>query len=299
MANQKNRFQRTIYQKMEEKNISVHRSFGQRLISEIRANKLAMFSVIVLGIIIVAVILAPLAPYDPDRIDAGSKLLAPGKEHWFGTDNLGRDYFTRALYGGRVSLQVGVFSMLVSTVFGTLWGTISGYLGGVADLVMMRIVDILMSIPSFLLLIILNAFIAPGLVTMVFIISLFAWMGVARIARAETMTLKERDFVLASRSMGEKKLLIMLFHIVPNMIPTIIVSGSISIANAILTESSLSFLGFGVQLPMSSWGNMLQGAQAQILVRPYMAFFPGLLILLTVLSFNVLGDVFRKVFEAE
>lgn len=299
MAENTSHFQRTGFRKEDEKLEFLHLTFGQKLKQGIFSNKLAVFSIIVLGIIIIAVLMAPFSPYDPDRIDVASKLLPPGKEHFFGTDDLGRDYFTRALYGGRVSLQVGVFSMFVSTVFGTVWGTISGYLGGNVDIVMMRIVDIMMSVPSFLLLIILNAFIAPGLVTMVFIISLFAWMGVARIARAETMTLKERDFILASRAMGERPVFIILFHIVPNMIPTILVSASISIANAILTESSLSFLGFGVQLPTSSWGNMLQGAQSQILVRPYLAFFPGLLILLTVLSFNVLGDVLRKVLESE
>lgn len=292
------KFERMEYRKKTEIKC-VHKIFMQRLIEELKENKLARVCLIMLVLIVAAVILAPLVPYDPDGIDVTNKLSTPSKEHIFGTDNLGRDYFARALYGGRISIQVGIFSMLISTVFGTIWGTISGYLGGIVDIVMMRIVDIMMSIPSFLLLIILNAFIAPGLLTMILIISIFAWMGVSRIARAETLSLKEREYILAARGMGERKSGIILFHIIPNMIPTILVSGSISIANAILTESSLSFLGFGVQMPMSSWGNMLQGAQAHILDRPYLAFFPGVLILMTVLSFNVLADVLQKVFEAE
>lgn len=271
----------------------------QRYKNELKKNKLALFCIFILLVIIIAVLLAPLSPYDPDKMDVAHKFTPPGREHFFGTDNLGRDCFTRILYGGRISIQVGVFSMLVSTIFGTFWGAASGYIGGLTDMIMMRIIDIMMSIPSFLLLIILNAFIAPGLITMIFIISLFAWMGVARIVRAETMSLKERDFILAAKCLGKQQWKIILFHIIPNILPTIAVSASISIANAILTESSLSFLGFGVQLPMSSWGNMLQGAQSHILDKPYLALFPGLFILVTVLSFNVLGDTLRKTFEAE
>lgn len=275
------------------------RKFLRRFLEQLKEQKLAIVSLFLLGIILVAVLLAPLTSHDPDRIDVRHKFQAPGEGHLFGTDNLGRDYFTRALYGGRVSIQVGFLAMVVTTVIGTLWGTVSGYLGGIVDVIMMRIVDILMSIPTFLLLIILNAFIAPGLFTMVLMISMFSWMGLARITRAETMTLKERDYVLAAKCMGAKGWQIILYHMIPNILPTIIVSGNLSIANAILTESSLSFLGFGVQMPKASWGNMLQGAQAHILDKPYLAVFPGALILITVLCFHVLGDVLRSVFDSE
>lgn len=299
MDNKKAVFTR-IEQKMQiKKGEYTYKSFGKRFLEELKGNKLAMISIAFLAIIIIAVFMAPLSPYDPDKVEVLQKFQPPGKEHWFGTDNLGRDYFTRALYGGRVSLQVGFFSMLVTTVLGTIWGTISGYAGGIVDIVMMRIVDIMMSVPSFLLLIILNAFIAPGLVTMIFIIGIFSWMSVARIVRAETMSLKQRDYILASKCLGEQKIKIVLFHIIPNIIPTLIVAGSLSIAGAILTESSLSFLGFGVQMPTASWGNMLQGAQSHVLDRPYLAVFPGMFILATVMSFNVLSDVLRKTFEAE
>lgn len=286
-ANRENKVQDEIYE----------RGIFYNLLMSLKENKLAIICLIILIIIIIASLLAPLSSYDPDAMDLRSKLLLPNKEHFFGTDNLGRDYFTRALYGGRVSLTVGFFSMLVSVIVGTIYGTISGYIGGTIDNLMMRAVDIFMSVPSFLLIIIINSFLSPSMFTMVVIIGMFSWMGVARIVRAETMSLKERDFVLAAKNMGAGNMEIMLIHIIPNMIPSIIVAASISIARAILTESSLSFLGFGVKLPMSSWGSMLQNAQSQIMDLPTLALFPGALILLTVLSFNVLGDVLRNALE--
>lgn len=286
-ANRENKVQDEIYE----------RGIFYNLLMSLKENKLAIICLIILIIIIIASLLAPLSPYDPDAMDLRSKLLLPNKEHFFGTDNLGRDYFTRALYGGRVSLTVGFSSMLVSVIVGTIYGTISGYIGGTIDNLMMRAVDIFMSVPSFLLIIIINSFLSPSMFTMVVIIGMFSWMGVARIVRAETMSLKERDFVLAAKNMGAGNMEIMLIHIIPNMIPSIIVAASISIARAILTESSLSFLGFGVKLPMSSWGSMLQNAQSQIMDVPTLALFPGALILLTVLSFNVLGDVLRNALE--
>ena len=286
-ANRENKVQDEIYE----------RGIFYNLLMSLKENKLAIICLIILIIIIIASLLAPLSPYDPDAMDLRSKLLLPNKEHFFGTDNLGRDYFTRALYGGRVSLTVGFFSMLVSVIVGTIYGTISGYIGGTIDNLMMRAVDIFMSVPSFLLIIIINSFLSPSMFTMVVIIGMFSWMGVARIVRAETMSLKERDFVLAAKNMGAGNMEIMLIHIIPNMIPSIIVAASISIARSILTESSLSFLGFGVKLPMSSWGSMLQNAQSQIMDVPTLALFPGALILLTVLSFNVLGDVLRNALE--
>lgn len=286
-ANRENKVQDEIYE----------RGIFYNLLMSLKENKLAIICLIILIIIIIASLLAPLSSYDPDAMDLRSKLLLPNKEHFFGTDNLGRDYFTRALYGGRVSLTVGFSSMLVSVIVGTIYGTISGYIGGTIDNLMMRAVDIFMSVPSFLLIIIINSFLSPSMFTMVVIIGMFSWMGVARIVRAETMSLKERDFVLAAKNMGAGNMEIMLIHIIPNMIPSIIVAASISIARAILTESSLSFLGFGVKLPMSSWGSMLQNAQSQIMDVPTLALFPGALILLTVLSFNVLGDVLRNALE--
>lgn len=226
-----------------------------------------------------------------------NSLSSPSKDHIFGTDEMGRDYFARALYGGRVSLTVGFLSMIISTVIGTIVGTISGYFGGRVDSLIMRTIDILMSIPTFFLILILNAYLKPGIQNIIIIIGLFSWMGIARIVRAETLSVKEREYVLYSKVIGERSNIIMLKHIIPNIFPTVIVASTLNIAGAILTESSLSFLGLGVRQPDSSWGSMLKYAQGYIGDAPYLALFPGILILLTVLSFNILGDVFRVAFE--
>ena len=225
------------------------------------------------------------------------RLQQPSADHWFGTDDYGRDYLARALYGGRVSLAVGFLSMAIAVIVGTLVGTVSGYFGGWVDNTLMRIVDVLMSIPSFFLMLILNAYLKPGIGTIIVIIGVLSWMNIARIVRAEAMSVKQREYVLYARVSGQKPFRIIMKHIIPNIMPTIIVAATINIAGAILMESSLSFLGLGVKQPNSSWGSMLNDAQGFISEAPYMAIFPGLFILLTVLSFNFLGDVFRVAFE--
>lgn len=269
----------------------------KKVYRKIRANKLAVFCCCYLILIIIASSCAFLSPYDPDKVDLLHKLEDPNMQHFFGTDNLGRDYFTRILYGGQISLVIGIAAMCISVVFGTLFGALSGFLGGKVDAFMMRIVDVLMSVPSFLFIIVINAVLKPGLVTMIIVIALFSWMSVARIVRAETMSLKKRDFILATKNLGENMWEIILRHIIPNMIPVVIVAASNSIAKAILTESSLSFLGFGVNPPIASWGSMLQGAQKQIMTQPSLAVFPGVFILLTVMSFHVIGDILRDTLD--
>lgn len=257
----------------------------------LKENKLAMACLVIIAVITLASLLAPLSPYDPDALDVASALQGPGNGHLLGTDDLGRDTFTRALYGGRISLSIGFASMFVSVIIGTLIGTVSGYVGGKVDIVLMRIVDMFLSIPNLLFIIVIYAFVQPNLVTLILMIAFFSWTSVARVVRAETLSLKERDFVLAAKSLGVSDLKIIFRHIIPNMSSQIIVSASISIARAILDESALSFLGYGVQLPQSSWGSMLQSAQKYILDDPLLAVVPGLLILATVLCFNILGDV--------
>ena len=251
----------------------------------------------ILCVIIIASFLAPLSPYDPNVIDVMHKLEGPSSAHWFGTDDYGRDYFTRALYGGRVSLTVGFSAMIVTVILGTAIGVISGYVGGKLDILMMRFTDIFLALPSMLLMIVLNTMLSPGLVTLILVLSLFSWASVARITRAETMSLKERDFVVASKNLGAGNILIAEKHIVPNIMGPVTVAASLGVANAILTESSLSFLGLGVQIPQASWGSMLQGAQSHIMDTPMLAIYPGVLILFTVLSFNLLGDVLRTALE--
>lgn len=273
------------------------KTIWQDLKRELLSNKAALISLILLVVLIIAVLLAPLSPYDPYKLDASQKLQGISKDHWFGTDEYGRDYFTRALYGGRVSLTVGFLSMLMTVAIGTVIGVFSGYVGGKLDTILMSFTDIFLALPSMLLMVILNTFLQPGLRTLVMVLSLFSWASVARITRAETMSLKERDFVVAARNLGASNVRIIFLHIIPNILGPIIVSATLNVASAILMESSLSFLGLGVQIPLASWGSMLQGAQAYILNYPYLAVFPGLMILITVLSFNLLGDVLRNVLE--
>lgn len=267
------------------------------LVYQLKENKLGVVSIFVIVILFIASILAFLSPHDPNEIDVMNRLAAPSKSHLFGTDDMGRDYFTRALYGGRVSLTVGFLSMIISTIIGTIVGTISGYFGGKVDSIIMRIIDILMSIPTFFLILILNAYLKPGIQNIIIIIGLFSWMSIARIVRGETISVKEREYVLYSQVIGEKPSVIIRKHIIPNIFPTVIVASTLNIASAILMESSLSFLGLGVRQPNSSWGSMLKYAQGYMEEAPYLAFFPGILIFMTVLSFNVLGDIFRVAFE--
>lgn len=289
------------FAKLEKKKtveISVERqSVWKDIWKELKKNKVAMVSVVLLAILIIAVLLAPLSPYDPYKLDASQKLQGISSSHWFGTDEYGRDYFTRTLYGGRVSLLVGFMSMIMTVVFGTSLGVFSGYVGGKVDMFLMSFTDIFLALPSMLLMVILNTFLKPGLPTLIVVLSLFSWASVARITRAETMSLKERDFVVATQNLGASNFRVIIKHIIPNILGPVIVAASLSVANAILMESSLSFLGLGVQIPRASWGSMLQGAQAHILDYPLLAVYPGVMILITVLSFNLLGDILRNALE--
>ena len=286
------------FAKLEKKKtveISVERQ--KDIWKELKKNKVAMVSVVLLAILIIAVLLAPLSPYDPYKLDASQKLQGISSSHWFGTDEYGRDYFTRTLYGGRVSLLVGFMSMIMTVVIGTSLGVFSGYVGGKVDMFLMSFTDIFLALPSMLLMVILNTFLKPGLPTLIVVLSLFSWASVARITRAETMSLKERDFVVATQNLGASNFRVIIKHIIPNILGPVIVAASLSVANAILMESSLSFLGLGVQIPRASWGSMLQGAQAHILDYPLLAVYPGVMILITVLSFNLLGDILRNALE--
>jgi peptide/nickel transport system permease protein len=226
---------------------------------------------------------------------AGHDRPAPGPSaaHWFGTDDLGRDYLTRVLYGGRISLIVGVVAMLISTLIGVVVGTVSGYFGGLVDSILMRIVDVLLSIPWMILVTVISIYMKPGLQAIILVIGLFQWMNIARLVRAETLSVKEREYVLYADSINQSHLFIILRHVIPSVLPTIIVAATTGIANAILTESALSFLGLGVQQPMSSWGSMLSRAQEVLGKAPYMAILPGIMIIITVFSFNKLGDLIR------
>ncbi|MCM2531220.1 ABC transporter permease [Neobacillus pocheonensis] len=265
---------------------------------ELKRNKTAAIALIFLVLILLLSIFAFLSPYPPDKVDVTNVLQGPSVMHWFGTDELGRDYLTRALFGGRISLTVGILAMLISTSIGVLVGTISGYFGGRIDNFLMRTVDVISSIPWMILVTIVSIYLTPGLKAIILVIGLFTWMSTARLVRAETLSLKEREYVLYAKSSGQSLKKIIWKHIIPAVFPTFIVASTVSIANAILMESAgLSFLGLGIQQPLSSWGSMLQNAQGNLGNAPYMAILPGLFIVLTVYSFNRLGDVLRAVVE--
>ena len=250
-------------------------------------------AIIILTVFTLAALCAGLYSQNGIDTDIENILQGPSFQHLFGTDDLGRDYFARALHGARASLSVGFLSVILSTAIGTAIGIISGYFGGKTDMIMMRTVDILMSIPSFFLILILNAYLKPGIQNIIVIIGLFNWMGIARLIRAETLSVKERDYVIYAQMIGVADKKIMAVHILKNTLETITVAASINVARAILTESTLSFLGLGVRPPYSSWGSMLKDAQAYLREAPYLAFIPGVLILLTVLAFNLIGDTIR------
>ncbi|KPI48194.1 ABC transporter permease [Clostridioides difficile] len=264
------------------------------ILKELKKDKSFAFACITLSIIIILIIASFILNIDSNAIDTTSKLQEPSLKHIFGTDELGRDYFSRALYGGRISLSVGILSMIISIVFGTAVGVISGYIGGKLDQFLMRIVDMLMSIPSFLVLIVLNTYLTPKVSTIILIIGFLSWMEVSRIVRGETLKIKENEYCIAAKATGIKTRNILLRHIVLNLKETIVVAGSLNIANAILTESALSFLGLGIQLPLASWGNMLQDAQRHIFDKLYLAVFPGLLIFLTVMSLTIISKKFSS-----
>jgi len=258
-----------------------------RSVSEIAA---AVF----LTLLVVISLIAPLLPLDPDSTDLAVRWQGPSAAHWLGTDDVGRDYLSRVVFGGRISLVVGVLAMLASTAIGVIVGLTAGYARGWIDEVLMRLVDFLSSIPWMVLVIVASVFLRPGLWTIIVVIGLFSWMPTARLVRAETLSLRERTYVGYARFVGERARTVVWRHVVPDAAPTIIVAATATISSAMLTESALSFLGLGIQSPMASWGSLLEAAQGSLARSPLLAVIPGLLIMLTVLSFNVLGDALRR-----
>ncbi len=261
-------------------------------------NKLALTGSILVVILFTVAIFAPLlAPYEYDFIDRNHILEPPSRTHILGTDDLGRDLLSRMLYGARISLAVGFVAVGISTIIGILIGSIAGYYGGLLDRLNMRIVDVMLSIPTFFLILAVIAFIGPSIWNIMFIIGLTSWMGVARLVRAEFLSLKKREYVLAAKAIGASDIRIIFRHMLPNSLAPIIVSAVLGVASAVLLESSLSFLGLGVQPPYPSWGNILTTGQANIEIAWWLSVFPGLAILLTVLSYNLLGEGLRDALD--
>jgi peptide/nickel transport system permease protein len=265
---------------------------------QFRKNRLAMVGgavVLVLGLVAIG---APLlAPYDPAAYDVKRILMPPGPQHWLGTDQLGRDVLSRMLYGARISMAVGFVSVGIAVLLGTLIGTVAGYYGGRVDELLMRFVDLMLNFPRFFLLLTLIALLRPSIWVIMAVIGFTGWMGLARLVRGEILSLREREFVQGARALGAADARIMARHILPNALVPVLVSATLGVAGAILTESGLSFLGLGVQPPTPSWGNILIDGKANIEIAWWLSAFPGLAILVTVLAYNLLGEGLRDALD--
>jgi len=266
----------------------------------------AIFGFCIIFIFFILTVFAPFSPYDPEASDISSRYQPPSLSHPMGTDALGRDLFTRVLYGGRISLTVGLLVVIISVTIGVPMGAAAGYYGGWLDGILMRITDAFLSLPSFLVLILLSAILREveiplfernNVLTISLVIGVFSWTTFARLVRASFLTLRETDFVAASRALGGSDLRIMLSHVLPNSIGPIIVEATLEFGYAIIEESGLSFLGFGIQPPTPSWGNLLSNAQEHFTKYPWLAVFPGLMIFLSIISINYIGDGLRDAFD--
>ena len=263
-------------------------------------NKLAIFGIFFLSILIITSVFAPLmSSYDRDEINLTNTYCAPSKTNILGTDNLGRDVFTRLVYGGRVSLGVGLVSTAISIGIGVLLGAMGGYFGKTVDMFIMRVVDIFMCFPFYVIAITIAAILGPSVWNVMIISGLLSWTKIARIVRAEVISIKEREFVEAAKALGLTSMEIIFKHILPNTLAIIIVYATLGIANGILSEAGLSFLGLGVKQPQPSWGNMLAAAQSLRSLRLHWWLWipPGMAVAITVLSINFLGDGLRDVLD--
>lgn len=259
---------------------------------------LLILGLILVGTMAIIACTAPfLSPYSPEAINLADVLLPPSSSHFFGTDALGRDVFTRMAYGARISLLVGFVAVGIATLLGILFGAIAGFYGGWVDRIIMRFVDIMLCFPSFFLILAVIAFLEPSIFNIMAVIGLTSWMGVARLVRAEFLKLREMDFIAAAKMMGVKNTRLMFVHMLPNALPPVLVSATLGIAGAILVESGLSFLGIGVQPPTPSWGNILTDGKANIDIAWWLSVFPGMAILLTVLGYNLLGEGLRDLLD--
>ncbi|MGH7319171.1 MAG: ABC transporter permease [Candidatus Rokuibacteriota bacterium] len=269
-----------------------------RALARFRRNRLATASLIVLAAVHVLVLLAPwIAPYSPEVVSLIERFQPPNREHWLGTDEFGRDVLTRLLYGGRVSLAVALGSMAASIVIGLAVGALAGFAGGPTDAALMRVTDGMLAVPLFFVALMALATLGATLVNLVFVIALSSWMTVARAVRAEVLRTRELEFVLAARALGCGRVRTLARHVVPQSIPTVTVAATLGVAFAVLLESSLSFLGLGVQPPAASWGNMLSGARGYLRTVPGLAVFPGIMIFVTVLCYNWFGDGLRDAID--
>ncbi|MCM3700404.1 nickel transporter permease [Paenibacillus macerans] len=263
-----------------------------------RKNKIAMIGLIMIVLFVLIALLAPvIAPYDFKAQELGDRLKPPSSEHWFGTDDLGRDLFTRVLYGARISLWVGTFSVIGSIILGTLLGILAGFYGKWVDMIISRLFDILLAFPSILLAIAIVAILGPSLQNALYAIAIVNIPTYGRLVRAKVLSLKNEEYITAARAVGMKNSGILLRHILPNSLTPIIVQGTLGIATAIIEAAALGFLGLGAQPPAPEWGKMLSDSRQFIATAPWTVVFPGVSIMLTVLAFNLMGDGLRDALD--
>lgn len=264
----------------------------------LRTNPAATAGLAAILLIALCALFAPwIAPYDPYAVNLTGRLQGPSWQHLFGTDELGRDVFTRVMYGGRISLMIGLVPSFISLVIGTTLGLIAGYFGGKADFCIMRLADVMLAFPSLLLAMVVMYILGATMINLFIALAIINWAGTARVVRAQTLSLKEKEFIEAARSMGVKRWKIMARHILPNCLPNLIVLFTLDIPAAILSEASLSFLGVGAQPPTASWGLMVSLGKQYAYNCPWMILAPGLAVLIIVLAFNFLGDGLRDAID--
>ncbi|MFA5859657.1 MAG: oligopeptide ABC transporter permease [Elusimicrobiota bacterium] len=261
-------------------------------------NKLAVAGGVIIVLLIILSVFAPVvAPYKPNGQNVVDRLQGPSLKHVLGTDELGRDVLTRILYGTRISITVGIVAVAIAVLIGGTLGLVSGFFGGWVDIVIMRLVDIMLCFPTFFLILMVIAFLEPSIYNIMAVIGLTSWPGLCRIVRGETLSIRQREYIDAARMIGVPVGRVLFVHILPNVLAPIIVSATLGVGGAILTESGLSFLGLGVQPPTPSWGNMLISGKDFIHIAWWLSVFPGLAILITVLAYNLLGEGLRDVFD--
>lgn len=281
-------------EEVAEAEIAPDETLKEQLFSMFRHNKLALVSAIIILLYILLTVFAPLiAPCDPFAQDLYNQASNPTNGHLLGTDSLGRDVFTRMLYGGRVSLMIGLLPTTISMILGTVLGLIAGFIGGVIDSIIMRIADVLMAFPSLLLAMLVSYTLGNGMLTIFIALSFVGWAGTARVVRSEVLSLREKEYVEAATSIGVKRSTIMFRHILPNCVPTLVVLFTMNVPGNILTEASLSFLGIGAQPPSTSWGLLVFEMKKFLTQAPVPTLAPGIAILILVVAFNFLGDALR------
>ena len=267
-------------------------------LKELGENRMSAVGAVIIVFLVFVALFAPyLAPHDPLKQNLGKRLLAPNGEYPFGTDELGRCIFSRVLYGTRISLEIGVVVVVITALVGTILGGVSGYCGGIVDEIIMRAVDIVLAFPSIILALVIAGLLGPGLFNVILALAVTHWPAYTRLVRGLTLSVKEKEFVEAARALRASSFYILRRHILPNCINPVIVLATLGIAHTIISAAALSFLGLGIQPPTPEWGSMLKAGIPYLRSAPFLTFFPGIMIMITVLAFNFLGDGLRDTLD--